>query len=98
MDTRERIRKSFKKLVQRGETINQEHGWDGDNYRRFPSNDLYLRFRTEALNLIRRTCGADSDHYLELRRLAEEKGSANNGSYFAHCFGILAAAQHDFEE
>jgi len=30
--------------------------------------------------------------------LAEDNYSTNNGFYLAHCFGVLVAAEHDFEE
>lgn len=72
-------------------------GYDGKNYQRFPAHDEYLRFRTEALNLVRRTCGEESDHYRELRRLADSPNSADNSFYFSHCIGIVEAATRDFE-
>jgi len=58
---------------------------------------VYFRFRTEALNLVRRSCGEDSDHYSALKRLAESKNSANNSYYLAHCLGVVEAAQRDLD-
>jgi len=49
------------------------------------------------MNLIRRSCGEDSDHYNQIKQLATGKDSDNNGYYFSHCFGILEAAHKDFE-
>lgn len=50
------------------------------------------------MNLVRRSCGEDSDHYRELRHLAESKEpGANNSFYFVHCFGVIEAAQRDFD-
>ena len=49
------------------------------------------------MNLVRRSCGETSDHYRELSRIAEEKETSINSAYFGHCFGVLQAAQRDFE-
>jgi len=49
------------------------------------------------MNLIRRSCGASSDHYQELKRLAEGQNSATNPYYLAHCLGVVEAAHRDFE-
>jgi len=73
------------------------NGWNGKEFYSFPNPTDYLRFRTEAMNLIRRSCGEDSDHYIQIKRLAESKDSANNGFYFSHCFGVIEAAHNDFE-
>jgi len=98
MNTQEMIKQLFSKLVAEGKKILEDAGWDGNTYQRnhAPNND-YFRFRTEALNLIRRSCGENSDHYKELIRLAESKEASRNSYYFAHCFGVIEAAQRDFE-
>lgn len=97
MSTQELVKQQFTKLVEEGRQILRAAGWDGSEVQRHPPQHDYLRFRTEALNLVRRSCGEDSDHYRELRRLAEAKDSANNAYYTMHCFGIVEAAQRDFE-
>lgn len=98
MSTQDVILEKFKKLLADGHAVLASCGWDGRHYARsHPGNGEYLRFRTEALNLIRRTRGEDSDHYRELRRLAEDERSANNGFYLAHCLGAAEAAERDFE-
>lgn len=97
MTTQEIIKENFYKLLDEGQKILQNAGWDGREIHRHPPETDYLRFRTEALNLIRRACGENSDHYRELRRIAEAKDSANNSYYFMHCVGILEAAKRDFE-
>ena len=43
------------------------------NYQRFPALNDYYRFRTESMNLVRRSCGENSDHYRELNRIGETK-------------------------
>jgi hypothetical protein len=96
MSTQDRANESFRQLIEDGRRTVSAAGWDGGNYQRFPPADAYFRFRTEAMNLVRRTCGADSDHYRELKRVAEAKELATNSFYFAHCLGVLEAAQRDF--
>jgi hypothetical protein len=93
MNKNELVKKNFERLVKEGREIISKCGWDGTNFSRFPQFDEYLRFRTEAMNLLRRSCGEDSDHYRELRRIAGEAGSF----YIIHCIGIVEAAQRDFD-
>jgi hypothetical protein len=98
VNTQELVNQQFARLVEEGQQILASSGWDGDNYRRQhpPEND-YFRFRTEALNLVRRSCGESSDHYRELRRLSDTKETSTNSFYFIHCFGVVEAARRDFE-
>lgn len=97
MKTQDLITQSFARLVDEGRQILRQAGWDGDNYQRHPAENDYYRFRTESMNLVRRSCGEDSDHYRELKRIAETKDTSTNSYYFIHCFGVLEAAQRDFE-
>lgn len=92
------ISKSFGDLITEGTQILDRCGWDGRSYQTHhpPAGD-YLRFRTGALNLVRRSCGEKSDHYRELRRLAESPDSANNGFFLTHAMGIVQAAKSDFD-
>jgi len=91
-----RLSQAFDELIAEGERILRANGWPSDDHYRHPENVDYLRFRTEALNLIRRACGQDSDHYRELRRIAEGKETGLNSYYYRDCFGILQAAERDF--
>jgi hypothetical protein len=97
MNVTNRVSEKFKAVVDEAEEILSACGWSGYAFNRSPDDMDYLRLRTQAMNLVRRVCGAESDHYLELRRLAETPGSANNSNFLAHCVGIIKAAQHDFE-
>lgn len=97
MSTRELILDSFKKLEAEGKRVLADCGWDGKEYYHHPNAVDYLRVRTEAMNLTRRSCGEDSDHYKQLKQLAEAKESATNSYYFIHCMGIVEAAHRDFE-
>lgn len=97
MKTKEYIRENFARLIREGQQILRQCGWNGSQYDEFPAQNDYYRFRTESMNLVRRSCGGDSDHYRELNRIAETKDTSTNSYYFAHCFGVLEAAQRDFE-
>lgn len=98
MEVENRIRDEFTALIAEGEGILDPCGWNGRGYERHvPDASSYLRLRSQGMNLVRRVSGSNSDHYLELRRLAETKESANDGWYLPHCLGIIKAAQHDFD-
>jgi len=97
MSTDERISAKFQALLKEGNKILSGCGWDGSNYSRHPSDVDYRRFRTEAMNLTRRVCGESSDHYQELKRLAENKNTSTNSYYLKDCLGVLQAAQKDYE-
>ena len=98
MNMNEKIKEKFKRLLAEGNKVFQECGWNGENWNRFPSPIDYLRFRTESLNLIKRTCGEESEHYQQLRRLAEGKNTSGNSFYYHQCYGVLEAAYRDFSE
>jgi hypothetical protein len=85
MSTQDKISNSFKQLIQDG----RQHSGRDDNAG-------YIRIRTQALNLIRRSCGVDSDHYQALNRFAEDKDFSTNPYYLEHCIGIVEAAHSDF--
>ncbi len=93
---KEQVSERFRQLVAEGESILASVGWDGHEYhQRHPRDDDFFRFRTEAMNLVRRSCGDQSDHYRELKRLAD--GKDGNNSYFMPSYlGVVRAAQRDF--
>lgn len=94
LDTK--IRERFSSLLAEGDEILIRNGWPGENFRH-PSIVEYSRFRTEALNLVRRACGDSSDHYRELRSMSDNQTTALNSYYFPNCFGVLQAAQRDYQ-
>jgi len=98
MSLEEKIKEKFERLLLEGKRVFEECGWDGRNWWRNPSDVDYLRFRTEGLNLIRRACGEESEHYQQLRRLAEDKNTSVNTFYYHQCYGVLEAAYRDFSE
>lgn len=91
----ELINKKFQALLAEGQQVLSGCGWDGEEMQRWPNEIDYNRFRTELMNLLRRVCGKDSDHYQELKRLSEAKASC---AHFTDCFGILQAAQRDYDD
>ena len=98
MSMNARIIEQFDRLLKEGNKILVDAGWDGKAFpKHYPSAIDYQRFRTEALNIIKRACGEDSDHYLELKRIAETKETTHNSYYFKECYGILEAAKKDYE-
>ncbi|UCH79742.1 MAG: HEPN domain-containing protein [Nitrospiraceae bacterium] len=98
MSLSEKVEKKFKSLIEEGQAILQRSGWDGKDYHSSVNVVDYRRFRTEALNLVKRVCGENSDHYQELKRLAEHERSAGNSYFFKDCFGALQAAHKDYED
>ena len=98
MTVDQKIAEKFKALLAEGKAILQGAGWDGHEYHhKHPDDVSYVRFRTESLNLIKRACGESSDHYKELKRLAEDKHTALNSFYFKECYGAVEAASRDYE-
>jgi hypothetical protein len=97
MTIQERILEQFNRLLSEGQQILSQSGWDGKKYQRHPSDIDYQRFRTEALNIVKRACGEDSDHYSELKRVCENEKTCYNSYYFKECYGVLQASKNDFE-
>ncbi len=98
MDTHALISKSFDQLLREAREILSQCGWDGHEFHgRYPADNDYTRFRTAAMNLIRRSCGQDSDHYRELKRFADTKEISTNSYFFVHCLGVVEAAKRDFD-
>jgi hypothetical protein len=98
MDTNEKVEQKFQKLLTEGKEIFNKCGWNGNEWYSHPSEIEYLRFRTEALNLINRVCGENSIHYKELKSIADNQHMTSNAFYFHMCYGILEAAHNDFTE
>lgn len=97
MNTKEKIIEHMKALLLEGQNVMHACGWNGREYQYHPADTDYQRLRTQSLNIIRRACGEKSDHYLQLKRMAETQGSDTNSYYLKDCLGILEAAQKDFE-
>lgn len=98
MDVKEKVSNKFDKLIEEGKKIIEDEGWSGSEWHIVPDCEDYLRWRTEALNLIKRVCGEDSEHYKQLLQIAQDDETKNNAYYFAHCYGIVEAAKRDFDD
>lgn len=98
VSTQKLVEEHFECLIQEGRQILQKAEEADRRLNQYPSENDYYRFRTEALNLVHRSCGEDSDHYKDLRKLADDKDTCRNSYYFAHCFGVLEAAQRAFKD
>jgi len=98
MSINQRIDAKFKKLLEEGNSTMMRSGWNGNEYNQFPDDINYRRFRTESLNLVKRVCGKDSDHYCELKRIAEGNDTSHNSFYYKDCYGVLQAAYNDYQD
>lgn len=93
----ERLKQRFVSLLEEGQQILQRSGGASNQGYQHPEQVDYIRFRTEALNLIRRACGEGSDHYRELRKIADGESTGLNSYYYRDCYAILQAASRDYE-
>lgn len=98
MEIQGKIKQKFEKLINEGHSILNSAGWDGNRYDKHPSSVDYHRWKTEALNLLKRVCGESSEHYTQIKKFSEEKDLNTNSYYFKDCFGIVQAAFNDFQE
>ena len=98
-DLAAKIAVQFEQLLADYQSVKQAH-WNhpkGNGWYRFPPDDQYLRIRTQALNLTKIACGPDSEHFTQLRRLAEDKVSAHHSGFLANVAGVIEAAYRDFK-
>ena len=94
MPTDDYIRNQFRILLEEGNEVLRACGWNGRGYSNgFPNGEQYHRFRARAMNLVRRVCGADSDHYKAMSLLAGRLRTSEFNSYV----GLLDAARQDYE-
>ena len=91
---RDVILKEFVEIIGLARNSLDQSGWDGGTtWRRYPNVNDYLRIRTRGLNLVRRVCGANSDHFQALQRLASGKEADQQPFLLGQCIGILEAAE-----
>ena len=92
--TRDRVLADFTTLVENGNLLLQEGGFNGTDWgTRWPNGVRSAELLMRARNLIRRTCGEESDHYRDLLELS--KGLE---PYIPRLQGVLLAARDDFEQ
>src|SRR5580765_5558790 len=90
METKESILDRFDKIIAEGSVAPR------DVARHDQRVEIYVRVRTSGMNLVRRVCGADSDHYIALERIAKDPDQSTNPHYLTHCLGSIRAARDDF--
>lgn len=98
VNVKEKVIKKFESLLIEGKQILQNYGWDGQLWNRPPPQNEYIRWRTEAINLIKRICGEDSKHYRQLNSIFHDDKVKFNSYYFYFCYSIVEAAKRDFDD
>jgi hypothetical protein len=93
----DKIKEKFQSLLAEGNQIMSNAGWDGEQLHRTPSIVDFQRFKAEAMNIVKRACGTESVHYLEMKRLAEHQVLGRDSYCIKDYLGMLQAAQRDFE-
>jgi len=99
MTLSDKVEQQFKSLLAEIQQVKNRCGWDEGKGRwsHWPTNDEHFRIRTQGLNLIKIACGEGSEHFRELRRLAETKETADRTYYLIQVNGIIQAAFQDFQ-
>jgi hypothetical protein len=97
MDAQERISQELDELLTRGQALIRTCGFHKGRYQTNPDDLTFRAYKTESINLVRRACGDDSDHYRELRSLADDPHRGNQGYYLHLYVGVVQAALRDFE-
>lgn len=62
---------------------------------RWPDTTTVNRVVTEAMNLIKKTCGENSDHYTRLKEMTGEKFHPNYANQYK---GVIEAAYNDYKD
>ncbi|UCD73982.1 MAG: hypothetical protein JSV91_09335 [Phycisphaerales bacterium] len=88
----------FVRLTRRGHELLHICGWDGRKYTAFkPAGLECMKFRAQALSLIRSVFGSDSSYHRYLQKLAED-GNAREKGYHLHEFlQVLEQAYRDIQ-
>lgn len=97
MEPRPKIETVFETLLADGSRLLKDAGWNGNRFATNPDKGAFFRLRVQALNLVRRVCGEESDHYRELLKLpGGDKHPVNIGS-FPPVVSVLVAAYSDYK-
>lgn len=98
MATKDEVLKRFDTILGEGAEILRSGGWNGRRWKTQPPLGDYVRWRVRALNLLRRVCGEDSDHYKQLLHICSDDKTKTKSFFFGVCFGIVEAAKDDFDD
>ena len=63
---------------------------------RWPNTTIITRVITEAMNLIKKTCGDSSDHYVRLKEITDSKNYHENDA--VKYKGVIEAAYNDYKD
>ena len=86
----------FVRLIRRGHELMHICGWDGRKYNAFrPAGLECMKFRAQALSLIRVVCGSQSNYYLRLQKLAEDEHAREQGYHLHEFLQVLERAHGD---
>jgi len=94
------LKKKFEKLISDGDRIISEIGWakDGHGLIANPNPVIYASWKAEALNLIAKTNGKDSEHYAEFINIQHELSSDVPYLNFPKYLGVLKGLFNDLNE
>lgn len=92
--TREILTRRFSAIIEEGKML--EYQRVQHFYRPLPQ-DEYLKFRTQAVNLLRTVCNEKTEHYQELMRIIRKEGNERNSEFLSDYLAVLEAARNDFE-
>jgi len=94
------LKNKFEKLISDGERIISEIGWSKDGYglSNNPNPVIYTSWKAEALNLIAKTNGKDSEHYAEFINIQRENKFDIPYLNFPKYLGVLKGLFNDLNE
>ncbi|OGF44400.1 MAG: hypothetical protein A2231_04980 [Candidatus Firestonebacteria bacterium RIFOXYA2_FULL_40_8] len=92
---KEMLNKRFDELLKEAQDVLSKNGWDGQEWRSFPSEMEFNKWYASAKNLIEKSCGKSSSYCNQFDALYSEK--KGNTYYMSGCIGILQAAYDDLK-
>ncbi len=85
-----------RQLIQRGHEILYSCGWNGRKYAAFkPGGIEVLKFRAQALGVIRQLFGEESGYHCTLQGYAEERRAAEKGYHIKEFLDVMESAYRD---
>lgn len=94
------IEARFEELLKEATDELKRVGWDGSQHAQqghYARDSVHIHVLTAGLNLLKRVCGTDSDHYIQMKQVADHDRGSNNGYYLPRISPILQAAYEDWK-
>ena len=86
----------LRQLIQRGREVLYSCGWNGKVYTAFkPGGIEVLKFRAQALGLMRQVFGESSRHHCVLKELAQDRSAAERGYHIKQFVDVLERAYRE---